>query len=109
MEIMRVTGHNDQCTCSECSSPNQTVIASPGIEPIPPEELAAMQRLGLDDPAWQALGAPPPRAHDLIGGEICGVEFHAGVSVLVVRRRTGDGLRVWKVELAGDGTPTVQP
>lgn len=30
-EIMRVNGHNDQCTCVECSAPNQ--VAIPGFAP----------------------------------------------------------------------------
>lgn len=42
-EIMRVNGHNDQCTCVECASPNQTTIpvyaasASGPVEPMTEE------------------------------------------------------------------------
>lgn len=40
---MKVNGHNDQCTCVECASPNQTTI--PLYTPTEAEQLAELDRI----------------------------------------------------------------
>ena len=62
---MRVNGHNDQCTCVECASPNQVQIAafvgpSAGIQ--------------LNEVVPEVVGAklPHPVPWEVIGGQVVG-------------------------------------
>lgn len=76
---MRVNGHNDQCTCVECASPNQVQIAafvgpSAGIQLNDIEQTIIDRRFDQSEVVPEVVGAklPHPVPWEVIGGQVIG-------------------------------------
>lgn len=95
MEIMRVNGHNDQCTCVECASPNQVQIAafvgpSAGIQLNDIEQTIIDRRFDHSEQLFTSEAVQARALVDcplaVVGGRIVGAISleHAGPTGLIV-------------------------